>query len=131
MRLGLLTATAVALAAGATVAAGIPPVNAQAATAPSGETVFKQRCAACHTVAAGVPNRAGPNLAGIVGRKAGAVAGFNYSSALRKSNIVWNKANLDRYLASPAKMVPGTRMSVSLPDARKRAALVAYLEKAK
>ena len=131
MKPRLFAAAVLALTAGATVVADTDPVNAQVAAAPSGETVFKQRCAACHTATTGAPNRVGPNLAGVVGRKAGAVAGFNYSPALRKSNLVWNKANLDRYLTAPQKMVPGTRMSVSLPDARQRTALVTYLEKAK
>jgi cytochrome c len=103
--------------------------NAQAA-APSGDTVFKQRCAVCHTAAKGQPSGVGPNLAGVVGRKAASLS-FDYSPALKKTNLVWSKPNLDRFLTAPQKMVPGTRMSVMLPDAKQRAALIAYLEKSK
>jgi cytochrome c len=67
-----------------------------------------------------------PNLAGVVGRKAGSTA-FNYSTALKNSNLVWNRANLDRYLTAPARTVPGTRMVVSVTDAAQRAALLNYL----
>lgn len=105
------------------------PGNAQSAPL-SGETVFKQRCAACHTVVAGKPGAVGPNLSGVVGRKSGATS-YGYSPAFKKMNIVWDKANLDRYLTSPAKMVPGSRMSVSLPDAKQRAAVIDYLSKMK
>lgn len=97
---------------------------------PSGETLFKQRCAACHSVVNGKPAGVGPNLAGVVGRKS-ASQSFAYSPALKKAGLVWTKPNLDRYLAGPAKMVPGTRMAVAMPDAKQRAAIIAYLEKAK
>ena len=55
------------------------------------------------------------------------IAGFNYSQALGSSGLTWTPANLDRFLAGPAKLVPGTAMQVALPDAAKRADLIAYL----
>lgn len=70
----------------------------------------------------------GPNLHGLFGRKAGAVAGFNYSPALKASGIVWDATALDRYLAAPTEAVPGTRMVVRVTDPARRAALIAYLE---
>jgi cytochrome c len=103
--------------------------NAQAA-APSGDTVFKQRCAGCPTIARGEPNGVGPNLAGVVGRKAASLT-FGYSPALKKVNLVWSKPNLDRFLTAPQQMAPGTRMSVKLPHATPRPVLIAHLEKAK
>lgn len=100
--------------------------NAQAA--PNGEQLFRQRCQICHTVAAGKTSPMGPNLAGVVGRKA-ASTGFNYSAALKKSNLTWTSANIDKFLTGPSKLVPGTRMAVSIADPAQRAALVSYLSK--
>lgn len=95
-------------------------------TAPSGEQVFRQRCQSCHSVDIAKPSTLGPNLAGVVGRKAASTA-FKYSEALKTSNLTWTRANLDRYLSGPARMVPGTRMSVVLSDPVQRAALIHYL----
>ena len=107
-----------------------PSGEASAQAAPNGATIFQQRCSSCHAVVAGKPATLGPNLAGVVGRKAGATP-YNYSAAMKKSNIIWTKPPLDKYLTGPAKMVPGTKMMVSLSDAKQRAALVEYLSKAK
>lgn len=108
--------------------AGYPTASAhaQAAAANAGETLFRQRCQSCHSVAAGRPSSLGPNLAGVAGRGA-ATTPFAYSPALKKSGIVWTKDNLDKYLAGPTKMVPGGKMFVSVPDAKQRAALADYL----
>jgi cytochrome c len=79
---------------------------------------------------AGQPARVGPNLAGVVGRKAASTA-FNYSPALKASGLTWTRANLDRFLTGPARMVPGTRMSVVMSDAAQRAAVIQYLSQAR
>ncbi len=92
----------------------------------SGAQLFTQRCAMCHKVAPGAPNSVGPNLAGITKRKSG-MAAYNYSPALKKAAVVWNPANLDRYIAGPTKMVPGTKMFVGVADAAQRKAIVAYI----
>ena len=85
-------------------------------------------CAACHQVKAGA-NGIGPSLAGMVGKKSGAVAGYAYSPALKKLNVVWNDANLDKWLSAPMKMAPGTKMTFAgYPDAAKRKAVIAYLK---
>ncbi len=74
-----------------------------------GEEVFN-RCAMCHNANKGGGNGMGPNLFGVVGRKAAAVPDFYYSPALKNSKIVWTEANLDKWLSGPDAMVPGTKM---------------------
>jgi cytochrome c len=89
------------------------------------ESVFK-RCTVCH--AATTQNRTGPGLAGVVGRPAGSVIGYKYSPALTASGITWDEATLDRFLEAPAKLVPGTRMTIALPKADDRQDVIAYLK---
>jgi cytochrome c len=100
------------------------PALAQAA---DGGMLFKQRCQMCHGT---TPSALAPGLTGVVGRKAGS-ATFNYSPALKASKIVWTRDTLDKYLAGPTKLVPGTRMVISVPDAAQRAAIVGHLAKLK
>ena len=97
---------------------------------PNGEELFAQRCSTCHSTVTAKANPLGPNLVGVFGRKAAATT-FRYSPALSNSKLIWTRANLDRYLAAPARAVPGTRMVMALPDAKQRAAVVAFFEKAK
>ena len=122
----MMTAKAATRAAIAALlgAASTPLIAAPAA--PDGALLFRQRCQACHTDIAGQPARVGPNLSGVVGRKA-ATTKFAYSPALQAAGLVWTKANLDRYLAAPAKTVPGTRMVIAVPNQAERAAIVAHL----
>ncbi len=95
--------------------------------AAEGEKVFIQ-CKTCHVKEAG-QNRIGPSLAGIVGRAAGSVEGFQYSPANANSGITWSPEKLFQYLEKPARIVPGTKMVFAgLPDAQKRADLIAYLQ---
>ena len=91
-----------------------------------GETLFKQRCAACHTTNAGGRAGVGPNLSRVAGRTAAAGA-YNYSAALKGARIQWDRTTLNAFLAGPSRMVPGTKMVVQVPDAAQRAQLVAYL----
>lgn len=123
LRIGLTVGLA-ALAAGAFMV----PATAQnaAGNAALGRTVFA-RCAACHAVTPGT-NRLGPSLAGVVGRKAGSVSGFNYSPAMKASKIVWNARSLDSYLTRPSAAMPGTRMVFAgITAPADRANLIAYL----
>jgi len=99
---------------------------AAAQNAEAGAVVFKQRCSTCHTMTSGQRHGVGPNLAGLAGRRA-ASTDFNYSAALRNSGLTWDAATLDRFLAAPSKVVPGTRMLIPVTDAKQRADLVAYL----
>ena len=97
-------------------------------SAQQGQRLFL-RCQACHSIAAGEPDKIGPNLNGVAGRKAGAKAGYADSAALLRANLVWDDATLDAWLARPAKLVPGTKMifeGVARPE--DRAALIAYLK---
>ncbi len=88
------------------------------------------QCATCHKVEAGAQNGIGPALHGIVGKKAGQVAGFNYSPALKASGLTWDEAALDKYIANPRALVVGTKMSFAgQPDAAKRAQIIAWLKK--
>ncbi len=66
-----------------------------------------------------------------IGRRAGSVPGFDYSPAMKKSKLVWDGKTLDRFLANPMKVVPGTSMTYAgVPDAKDRADLIAYLRQA-
>lgn len=107
-----------------TVAAALAPCVP--AAAQDGAALFKQRCTMCHTVTPGAKPGMGPNLAGVVGRPAAATE-FLYSPALKSAKLKWDKATLDKFLAGPSKLVPGTRMVISVADAQQRAALIAYL----
>ncbi|MDF3086227.1 c-type cytochrome [Burkholderia sola] len=93
-----------------------------------GERLFRQRCASCHTLQQG-QNRIGPHLSGVVGRTAGQVEGARYSAALRNKSIVWDEATLDRFLSNPKQFAPGTTMSVAVPNAGEREALVTFLKR--
>lgn len=91
-----------------------------------GELLYEQRCGACHGLDA---DRVGPHHRGVVGRRAGSVAGYDYSPALRQADFVWNSVSLDAWLANPEALVPGQRMGYSVPDATDRADIVAYLRR--
>jgi cytochrome c len=97
---------------------------AQTGDAAKGADVYDDRCSGCHVIG-GVGQ--GPNLAGVVGRKAGASPGFAYTAALKGSGLTWTPANLDRWLTGPPKLVPGTAMTVEVPGAADRRELIAYL----
>jgi cytochrome c len=106
--------------------ATLPTPAAAAGDPVAGKAVFA-RCAVCHSVNAG-ENRVGPSLHGVVGRKAGTEAGFNYSPAMKTSGLTWTPGELDSYLTSPAKKLPGIKMIFAgLPNPTDRANLIAYL----
>ena len=85
-------------------------------------------CQTCHSIDAGV-NKIGPSLHGVVGRKAGTIAGFSYSDANKNSGITWTPEKLFQYLEHPQRVVPGTKMTfVGFPDPQKRADVIAYLK---
>lgn len=95
--------------------------------AANGKLVFAQ-CRTCHVTDAGV-NKTGPSLNGLIGRTAGKVPGFTYSAANAGSGVVWTKEKLFQYLEKPQRVIPQTKMIFAgLPDAQKRADVIAYLE---
>ena len=88
-----------------------------------GEQLYT-RCMACHAL---TMDRVGPRHCGLLGRRAGSVAGFDYSPAMKKSGIVWNAKTLDRFLSKPLGLVPGSSMTYDgVPEARDRGDLIAY-----
>ena len=96
-----------------------------------GKLVFLQ-CQACHAVQAGEAGLVGPDLQGVYGRKAAAVAGYDYSAPLKASGLVWNDANLDKWLTDPGTLVPGTKMAfVGIASPALRADVIAYLKTVK
>ncbi len=100
---------------------------ARAADAAHGQVVF-QRCAICHRVEKSGGNGLGPNLFGVVNRKAGSVPGFAYSPAMKSSGIAWTTDKLAAYVTRPSQLVPGNRMAfagLNRPD--QVADVVAYL----
>lgn len=101
-----------------------------AAAAPKAAPAAFAVCKACHSVEPG-KNGVGPSLHAIVGTKAGDVPGYAFSPALKKSGITWDRASLDTWLQGPMKMVPGTKMVISVPDAAKRKAIIDYIESLK
>jgi cytochrome c len=97
--------------------------------AARGEKRFEE-CGACHKLAAG-ENEIGPSLHGVFDRKAGELADFRFSPALKRSGITWTAQTLDAFLADPQKVVPANRMPYAgMLDAGARADLIAYLQKA-
>jgi cytochrome c len=118
--LGATAALSVLLLSGAARADG---------DAARGEARF-QDCAACHKLEAGA-NNVGPSLHGIFTRKAGEIADFRYSPAIKRSGIVWTPETLDKFITDPQALVPGNRMPYAgMANASDRADLIAYLTKA-
>ena len=116
-------AAAIAIAAGApSVAVAAPPGDAK-----RGAEIYT-RCEACHALEY---NRTGPKHCGVVDRKSASAPGFDYSLAMKRAKLTWDEKTLDRFLANPPKMVPGTTMTYAgVPDAQERADLIAYLRAA-
>ena len=85
-------------------------------------------CLTCHTFEKGGPNKIGPNLWGVVGRKKGSEAGFTYSDAVKSKGGEWNVDDLNKFLTSPRSYAPGTKMSFAgLSRESQRADVIAYL----
>ncbi len=124
-----------AAAPAATPAAGTPAAGGGATlqlagltgNATAGERVFVQ-CKTCHAIEEGV-NKVGPSLHGIIGRQAGSVPNFRYSTANKNSGITWSEDILFAYLENPRQYIPGTYMSfVGLKQPQQRADVIAYLK---
>jgi cytochrome c oxidase assembly protein subunit 11 len=93
--------------------------------ATAGQKLFATSCADCHELDR---NKVGPMLDDVVGRVSGTVAGYPYTPALANSHIVWDGTTLDRWLAGPSDMLPGSAMPFRLPDELSRKDVIAYLQ---
>jgi cytochrome c2 len=94
-----------------------------------GKKVFA-KCQACHSLEAG-KNKVGPTLHGVMGRASASEAEFKYSDAMKNAHLTWDAETLDKYLAKPKDLVPGTKMAFpGLPKEKDRADLISYLEQA-
>jgi cytochrome c len=99
-----------------------------AGNAATGAVVFN-RCALCHDNHKNGAIKIGPDLYGVVGRKAGTSPGFYYSSAMKNAGFAWTNDKLDAYLTSPQLVVPGNKMAFAgIAGASQRADLIAYLD---
>ena len=103
-----------------------PTLAHAAGDAANGEKLYQTRCMACHSLE---ENEMGPRHHGVFGRKAGSVADYTYSKAVKASGVVWNEANLDKWLAGPEKLIPGQQMNFIVPNDNDRRDLIAYLKK--
>jgi cytochrome c len=102
-------------------------VSARAADVEAGKKEFK-KCALCHTTEPG-KNKIGPSLFGIVGRKSATLENFNYSEAMKKFDHTWDEETLEKYLADPRGVIPGTKMIFpGIKDKSERDDVIAYLE---
>jgi len=90
-----------------------------------GQQIYESRCIACHSPDA---NRVGPMHRGLFGRKAGSVAGYAYSKALKGTDFVWNEETLDKWLTNPQAFVPGQKMNFKVASPQDRADVIAYLK---
>lgn len=109
--------------------AGASDLEARLATAnlKRGQLLYMV-CRGCHDLEAGVPHKVGPNLHGVVGRKAGTSEGFRYSEALAQSGIVWTPEALDTFLRQPGAMVRGNGMAFAgIANDADRASLIAWM----
>ena len=110
--------------AGATQISEAAPLHGDPA---HGKTLY-QACQACHSID---DNDLGPKHRGVVGRRAGSVADYNYSVALRNSGLTWDPTTLNAWLSNPSALVPGTKMYFKIDDAQTRADIIAYLAELK
>lgn len=97
------------------------------ASTERGEVAAK-KCVACHTFDKNGPNRVGPNLWGVVGRKRAGHEGFNYSAAMKGKGGEWTFDELNKFLTAPQGYIAGTSMGFAgLPRGSERADLIDYL----
>jgi cytochrome c len=115
---------AAVIAAGAVLSSN----SVWAADDDSNQVVFNNVCRTCHTTVSG-DNRLGPNLAGLIGRKAGSVEGYGYSSSMKNSAVIWDAKTLDQFIADPDAVVPGNNMKPfsGITNAEERGKIVAFL----
>jgi cytochrome c len=94
-------------------------------TSKHGKELFDKRCGGCHALDR---DKEGPRLGGVYGRAAGAVASFQYSGPLQKSNITWTDGTLDKWLTDPEKLVPDSDMAFHVDSADERREIISFLK---
>ncbi len=104
------------------------PFNVPAAAPPDGGKLFAAQCGTCHTVEHGAAPRQGPNLAGVVGRRAGSVPDFKYSAAFAQADFTWDDANLDQWLTNPQALLPGAVMGYRQANPQTRQTIIVWLK---
>ena len=115
-----------AVTAGTFVYLGLTlPASVKAQTADAGKELFQKRCGGCHALDR---DKEGPRLHGVYGRLAGSIESFQYSDALRKSNVVWREETLERWLTDTESLVPGNDMTFHVEKAEERRAIIAFLK---
>ena len=103
------------------------PAPYNTADLSNGESKFAL-CSTCHTTAEGAPNMTGPNLHGVIGRKAASVPGFSYSDVLKATGWTWDAAHIDSWITDPKAALPGAKMTFAgLKDPKDRTDTIAYL----
>lgn len=119
------------VAAPSAASATLPPLNLDALLASADANVGKGKarvCATCHDFTMGGPDRVGPNLWGVIGRDIAVRSGYSYSPAMKAQPGPWTDDRLFAYLESPARAIPGTKMSFAgIRNPADRAAVVKYL----
>ena len=111
------------------IVAGAAHGETPAANPMRGKLLFL-RCASCHAIAESASIKVGPNLHGVIGRKAGSLPGYAYSPAMKATAFSWTPVMLDKWLTRPNALVPGTSMAFEgMASEADRQALIAYLAK--
>ena len=113
---------------GQSTASSLNPASASdtaEGSAVRGRLIFQKRCTGCHSLE---QDHEGPHLRGVFGRTAGQVPGFDYSSVLKDSHIVWNEFTLDRWLTDPDAFVPGNNMNFPVPKPQERQDLIRFFK---
>ena len=119
------------VASGGPIGGAVRPTASRLPEPDSRGAELFRKCAACHTLTRDGGNRAGPTLYKLFGRKAGGLAGYDYSQALERAEIVWTPETVSRLFAQgPHVVTPGSKMPIQrMPDAADRRALIAYIER--
>ncbi len=121
-------AGAAAIALMALAVFGIPPVSYGAGSgtgdAERGKNLFEKRCTGCHSLD---QDKEGPRLRAVFGRRAGTVASFQYSAAVKGAQFTWDEALLDKWLADTESVLPNNDMAFRVPNAEERVDIIAFL----